>query len=124
MITGMPIPSERRTLPDRRKAHRGGRRPYDRPGYTPLVLVVGDGRDPQRESETILRECRFAVAPAIDVPSALRVFEAVHPDLIVARAEDAPQLQGAGVPVVEHDGGEQSGADLVARLREAIRAAR
>lgn len=88
------------------------------------MLVVGDGRAPQRESETILRECRFAVAPAVDVPEALRVVDAVHPDLIVAPAEDAPRLKGSGVPVVEYTIDDPSGADLVARLREAIRGRR
>lgn len=88
------------------------------------MLVVGNGREPQRESETILRECRFAVAPAVDVPEALRVVEAVHPDLIVAQAEDAPRLKGTGVPVVEYKADDASGADLVARLRQAIRGRR
>ena len=124
MITGMVSPSERRTGPDRRKAPRGGRRPHDRDGFTPLVLVVGGGREPQRESETILRECRFAVAPAVDVPEALRVVDAVHPDLIVAQAEDAARLKGAGVPVVEYTTDDPSGAELVARVRQAIRGRR
>ena len=124
MIPGMASPSERRTQPDRRKASRGGRRPHDRDGFTPLVLVVGSGREPQRESETILRECRFAVAPAVDVPEALRVVDAVHPDLIVAQAEDAPRLKGAGIPVVEYTIEDASGAELVARLRQAIRGRR
>jgi hypothetical protein len=124
MITGMASPSERRTQPDRRKAPRGGRRPDDRDGFTPLVLVVGDGREPQHESETILRECRFAVAPAVDVPEALRVVDAVHPDLIVAPAGDAPRLKGTGVPVVEYSPDDPSGTQLVARLREAIRSRR
>lgn len=124
MITGMVSPSERRSTPDRRKAPRGGRRPQDRDGFTPLVLVVGNGRDPQRESETILRECRFAVAPAADVPEALRVVDAVHPDLIVATAEDAPRLKASGVPVVEYAAEDPSGSELVARLRQAIRGRR
>jgi len=124
MITGMVTPSERRTGPDRRRAPRGGRRPQDRDGFTPLVLVVGDGRDPQRESETILRECRFAVAPAVDVPEALRIVDAVHPDLIVAQAADAPRLKSAGVPVVEYTTDDPSGAELVVRVRQAIRGRR
>ncbi|HEY0876109.1 MAG TPA: hypothetical protein VGD94_21715 [Vicinamibacterales bacterium] len=120
----MASTSERRIGPDRRKAPRGGRRPGDREGFTPLVLVVGDGRDPQRESEAILRECRFAVAPAVDVPEALRVVDAVHPDLIVAQAQDAPRLRQSGLPVVEYTGDDPSDGDLIERLRRAIRARR
>jgi len=124
MITAMTSLTERRTQPDRRKAPRGGRRAYDQEGFAPLVLVVGDGRNPQHESERILRECRFAVAPAANVPEALRVVDAVHPDLIVAQPEDAPRLKGSGVPVVEYTPGDPSRADLIDRLRQAIRAGR
>ena len=50
----MSSTTERRQGSDRRKAPRGGRRPEDKPGFAPLVLVVGDGRQPEREAEAIL----------------------------------------------------------------------
>ena len=117
----MPTPSERRGRPDRRTAARGGRRPHDRPGSTPLVLVVGDGGDPQHESETILRELKFAVAPAADAGEALRVVEGMRPDLIVAPPDQASRLRDAGIPIVEYSAGDTTDGGLVKRLREAIR---
>ena len=116
--------SERRKQPDRRRAARGGRRPDDPHGFTPLVLVVGDGAVPQRESETILRELKFAVAPAADLQEALKVVEGLHPDLIVARAEDAPRLRGAAsVPIIEYEmtDADGHGRDLVDGVLAAIR---
>ena len=86
------------------------------------MLVVGNGRDPQQESEIILGQLRFAVAPAASVPEALRVVESVHPDLIVAGPEEASQLRAdrsVSVPIVEYRGSTDSG--LAERLREAIR---
>ena len=117
----MPTSSERRSQADRRKAARGGRRPHDQPGSTPLVLVVGHGADPEQQSATILRDCRFAVAPAVDVPEALRVIDGVHPDLIVAGPEEAAGLRGTGLPIVEYASGDAEGGGLVERLREALR---
>lgn len=117
-------PSERRTLSDRRRASRGGRRPLDQQGFTPLVLVVGHGDTPQRECETILRELRFAVAPAADMAEAIRVVEGLHPDLIVAQRDEASQLRATAavdVPVVEYEDGAADSGGLVERVRRAIR---
>jgi hypothetical protein len=88
------------------------------------VLVVGDGGAPQRESETILRELKFAVAPAADVREALRVLESLQPDLIVARQEDASKLRGAALPVVEYSSEDAADGRLVERLRDALRGRR
>jgi CheY-like chemotaxis protein len=118
----MSSTSERRVKSDRRKAVRGGRRPDDLPGSAPLVLVVGNGRDPRQEAETILGELRFAVAPAADVSEALRIVKSLRPDLIVARPADALRLRAdksVGVPIVEYDGD-----GLVERLRKTIRKGR
>ena len=120
----MPSTTERRQGPDRRKAPRGGRRPEDQQGFAPLVLVVGDGRQPEREAEAILARLNFAVAPAVDLAEARRVIESLKPDIIVARAEDAERLRGdknVTVPIVE-SGDERREADaLVQRIRFAIR---
>jgi CheY-like chemotaxis protein len=91
------------------------------------VLVVGDGGLPRRESETILRELKFAVAPAADVEEALKVVEGLHPDLIVARAEDAHRLRSAAsVPIIEYEmtEGEAQSRGLVERLLAKVRGRR
>ena len=124
MLHGMSSTSERRQGPDRRKTPRGGRRPEDRAGFSPLVLVIGDGRQPEREAEAILARLNFAVAPAVDLAEAKRVIESLNPDLIVAHADDAERLredESIVVPVVE-SGDEQRQADaLVQRIRFALR---
>jgi len=64
------------------------------------------------------------VAPAADVSEALRVVESLHPDLIVARPEDALRLRAEGavaVPIVEYDSRGAVDGRLVERLREAMR---
>lgn len=120
----MPNPSERRSNPDRRRAPRGGRRPHDKPGTTPLVLVVGNGDPPQRESEAILHQLKFAVAPASDIGEARRVVESVHPDLIAAPPDEASQLADTGLPIVAYESGDAADGVLIGRIRAAIRAHR
>lgn len=85
--------------------------------------MVGDGGDMQRQSEAILSELRFAVAPAATVGDALRIAGGIHPDIIVARPEHASDLRAAPsveVPIVEY-GGETTDTNLVARVRDALR---
>lgn len=123
----MPSNSERRNRLERRQAPRGGRRPLDEAGLAPLVLVVGEPHEREPQCEAILTQLRFAVAPAADVTDALRVIEAVHPDLIVARSDAADRLRGEpsiSVPVIEFsaDGGESDA--LLERIRDAIRTRR
>lgn len=123
----MPSTSERRAGSDRRKTPRGGRRDYDKTGLAPLVLVVGDGHHPERESEAILARLNFAVAPAVDIAEARRVIESLHPDLIVARADDAAVLRkesGVKVPIVESRDDQREAEALVQRIRFALRQAR
>jgi hypothetical protein len=123
----MSSTTERRRGSDRRKAPRGGRRPEDKPGFAPLVLVVGDGRQPERESEAILARLNFAVAPAADLAEARRVIESLNPDLIVAHAEDAERLRDEGnvkVPIVESGDERRAAEALVQRIRFALRQAR
>ncbi|HTK29926.1 MAG TPA: hypothetical protein VL309_10260 [Vicinamibacterales bacterium] len=96
---------EKRSGPDRRRQPRGGRRPDDRPGYTPLVLVI-DGEVARRDiTETILARLRFAVAPVDSADRAITVMRAILPELIVAPEADLPRLRDAapvtrdGLPV-------------------------
>jgi CheY-like chemotaxis protein len=85
--------SERRDGPDRRRGPRGGRRPEDPKGYSPLVLVADDDADSGARCVAILARLRFAVAPAHSVEEAIKVMEALRPDLIVARLRDEPALR-------------------------------
>lgn len=123
----MPSNSERRNGPDRRHVPRGGRRPHDEAGFAPLVLVVGDQHERDSQCEAILGQLRFAVAPAADVPEALRVIDAVNPDLIVARPDAAQRLRGEpsiSVPVIEFGAQSGDGDALLERIRDAIRTRR
>jgi PleD family two-component response regulator len=85
--------SERRDTPDRRKTPRGGRRPRDPQGYSPLVLVADDDANSGARCVAILARLRFAVAPAHSVEEAIKVMEALRPNLIVARLRDEPALR-------------------------------
>src|ERR1051325_7405565 len=79
--------------PDRRKFPRGGRRDEDKPGFTPLVMVID--HDPNRRdvSEAILAKLRFAVAPVESVEKAVSVIRALAPAAIVGPADDLQRLR-------------------------------
>ncbi|HVD91640.1 MAG TPA: response regulator [Vicinamibacterales bacterium] len=85
--------SERRDVPDRRTTPRGGRRPQDPQGYSPLILVADDDANSGARCVAILARLRFAVAPAHTVEEAIKVMEALKPNLIVARLRDEPALR-------------------------------
>jgi PleD family two-component response regulator len=94
---------EKRQGPDRRRKPRGGRRTSDQNGFAPLVLLVDEDVDNGARCEAILAKLRFAVAPAQTVEEALRVMEALKPNLIVARVSDAEPLRlcaPPGVPIL------------------------
>ena len=57
---------ERRLGSDRRKHPRGGRRPGDRPGYFPLVMVIEPEAGRRDITEAILTKQCFAVVPLPD----------------------------------------------------------
>ena len=120
----MATKSERRKDADRRSAARGGRRPDDRVGFAPLVLVLGSPQERESECEAILARLRFAVAPATDVGDALRVVDSVHPDLIVAGPHAADRLRrepSISVPIIEFGGEIGDGTALIERIRDAMR---
>ncbi len=87
--------SDRRLGPDRRKLPRGGRRPGDADGFAPLVLVADEDVESSGRCEAILAGLRFAVAPARSVDEALKVMEALRPNLIVAHLKDESRLRAA-----------------------------
>jgi CheY-like chemotaxis protein len=85
--------AERRDQADRRRSPRGGRRPGDPRGYSPLVLVADDDANSGARCVAILARLRFAVAPAHTVEEAIKVMQALHPNLVVARLRDEPALR-------------------------------
>ena len=117
--------------PDRRKQPRGGRRPSDRWGYAPLVFVV-DSRPTARDAcEAILAKLRFAVAPFDSVAQAVKVLNALRPEIIVVAADQerglregiADNAAGGATPVVaipEHD---VEAVALLEAIRSALRSA-
>src|SRR6478672_1953927 len=84
---------DRRALRDRRATPRGGRRPEDPRGYSPLILVADEDASNGARCVAILSKLRFAVAPAYSVEEAMKVMTALHPTLIVARLSDEPELR-------------------------------
>jgi DNA-binding NtrC family response regulator len=117
--------------PDRRRQPRGGRRPTDGWGYAPLVFVI-DSRPIGRDAcEAILAKLRFAVAQFETVDQAMRVVNALRPDIIVTSGEQIDELRDAmarardqhAIPTVaipEHDG---EAVALIEAIRGALRLA-
>jgi hypothetical protein len=122
--------SEKRRGGDRRRFARGGRRPTDMEGFTPLVFVV-DPRPTGREaSEVILAKLKFAVAPFDSVEHAKRALDGLRPDLVLVAPEHLEEMRRA-VPVGRNDlplpvlplpAGEISVDSLIDEVRRALRA--
>ena len=121
--------SERREQPDRRSRPRGGRRPGDLPGFTPLVLVVEEDARARELCEAILAKLHFAVTPAASREKALQIMAALQPDIIVARAPDVDALRAHGArgpegdeaPVVAVDDSGPDPTNLIEDIRRALR---
>lgn len=62
-------------------------------GYSPLILVADDDANNGARCVAILARLRFAVAPAHSVEEAVKVMEALKPNLIVARLKDESGLR-------------------------------
>jgi PleD family two-component response regulator len=84
---------ERRAGSDRRSSPRGGRRPGDVQGYSPLILVADDDANAGAHCVAILARLRFAVAPAHSVDEAIKVMNSLHPTLVVTRLKDDAGLR-------------------------------
>jgi DNA-binding NtrC family response regulator len=115
--------------PDRRRQPRGGRRPTDGWGYAPLVFVIDSRPSGLDACEAILAKLRFAVAPFETVDQAVRVVNALRPDIILTAGEQMDALRGAlapardqhAIPIVaipEHDA---EAVALVDAIRTALR---
>jgi PleD family two-component response regulator len=124
----MATDAERRNSRDRRRFSRGGRREYDREGYSPLILVADEDGDSGARCEAILAALKFAVAPARSVDEALAVMRALRPNLVVARVGDPERLERemkeneriAGVPVLVVTDDIKAPQDLVDAIRRML----
>lgn len=73
-----------RSLPDRRRVPRGGRRPTDRPGKYPPVLVAESYDGVRQSCARYLDRFHFQVAEAADGEQALRKIGVEPPQVILA----------------------------------------
>ena len=113
---------EKRSVPDRRHRSRGGRRPSDRRGVTPLVVVADDEPGSRTTCETILAKLNFAVAPVESLSKALEVMAALRPEVVVAKLRDASPLKEQSLAPVVVVTEEMSDPDvLVEAIRQALR---
>jgi len=121
----MTASSEQRRQSDRRKVARGGRRPTDKTGFAPLVLVADEDDESGQMCEVILAKLRFAVARVDSLDKAINVLGSLRPDVIVARARDVSPLQRAawpsGVPFVSVTDEIREPDALIHAIRRAIR---
>jgi hypothetical protein len=84
---------EQRSVSDRRRQPRGGRRDRDAWGLTPLVLVVGGVSPAGRAAEAVLAKLRFGVAISDTADQALDLIATLRPDIVVVPAEDVLRLR-------------------------------
>jgi len=116
---------EKRRIADRRGRSRGGRRPTDRRGATPLVVVADEEPGSRTTCETILAKLNFAVAPVESLPKALEVMAALKPEVVVAKMRDAELLKQQSLAPVVVVTEEMSDPDvLVEAIRQALRSRR
>jgi hypothetical protein len=116
---------EQRRRADRRFYRRGGRRPTDIAGFSPLVIVVESEGAQRRLTERILASSRFAVAPVATVESALAICRGLAPSVIVCNEGDETRLR-AGLmprvlPIVGTKVGPKALERLIDRIRDALR---
>jgi len=91
---------ERRQVPDRRRQARGGRRPDDKKGFAPLVMVLDADHQRRDLTEAILAKLQFAVAPVDSIQKAITIALALHPAVIVCGPTDVvPMQEGLRVAV-------------------------
>jgi CheY-like chemotaxis protein len=119
----------RRSGGDRRSTPRGGRRPEDPRGYSPLILVADEDASNGARCVAILSKLRFAVAPAYSVEEAIKVMKSLHPNLVVARLSDEPELRKlmtadpeiGEIPIVTMTAANDNPDVLIDEIRAALR---
>jgi hypothetical protein len=117
--------------PDRRRHHRGGRRPTDIDGFAPLVFVIDPRPTGRQTCEAILAKLRFAVAPFESIEQAARVVAALRPDIILTGGSDmaavrkamAPQRDQPVIPIVAIPEDDAEAVALIEAVRAALRLA-
>jgi CheY-like chemotaxis protein len=122
--------NDRRNAPDRRSSPRGGRRPGDVQGYSPLILVADDDPNSGARCVAILARLRFAVAPAHSVDEAIKIMSSLHPTLIVARLKDEAALREqmridpeiGDIPIVTLTAENEAPQLLIEDIRRTLRA--
>jgi hypothetical protein len=114
---------QRRFGSDRRKYPRGGRRPEDQPGRSPLVMVIEPDAGRRDVTEAILAKLRFAVVPVDSIDQAAAIGAALRPTVIVCPPQTVTRC-AAALPTIPIVGLVESPDALVERIREAIRAAK
>lgn len=98
-------------------------------GYSPLVMVADDDASNGARCVAILAKLRFAVAPAHSLDEAVKVMQALRPNLIVARLADEPQLRAqmaadpslGEIPIVTMTAANDDPDVLVEEIRRALR---
>lgn len=90
--------SEQRTGGDRRRVPRGGRRPDDRPGRFPTLLVADRHRTARVPYVRYLSQFRFKVAEAKDNNEVLQAIEANQPHIILIDPALLRDIQYSTVP--------------------------
>ena len=119
----------RRSGMDRRSSPRGGRRPGDPQGYSPLILVADEDASNGARCVAILSKLRFAVAPAHSIDEAIKAVRSLHPNLIVARLTDEPELRRqigddpelSAIPIVTLTAANDDPDVLIEEIRAALR---
>jgi hypothetical protein len=116
---------EERRRQDRRFYRRGGRRPTDASGFSPLVMVVESDSARRKITERLLASSYFAVAPVATVESALSICRGLAPSVIVCNEGDQTRVRDGllprVIPIVAADVGPDALDHLVDRIRDAVR---
>jgi hypothetical protein len=82
-----------RSLRERRRRNRGGRRATDVEGASPLVLIVGSAQPAREACEAVLAKLHFAVAISETTEKALKVLPDLRPDIVVAPQEEFLEIR-------------------------------
>lgn len=117
--------TEKRQGGDRRGRPRGGRRPEDARGFTPLVMVVDPESRRRDISEAILAKLMFAVAPAESVDKAVSIVRALQPEVIIASADDAERIRQllpaeSGIVILAVDDDTRVTDELIEAVRNSL----